>query len=82
MGLDVAVQVLRGNIRVLCRVRPPQKQSPKSASSCISSHSSSSSCISVPMDGLLCVQDVSTARLREFEFDAVFGAEASQQQVG
>jgi len=77
--LFVGLQVLRGNIRVLCRVRPMQKQSPKGPGS---SSASSSCCISVPLEGLLCVQDVATARMREFEFDAVFGPDASQQQVG
>lgn len=76
--LFAGLQVLRGNIRVLCRVRPMQKQSPKGPGS---SSASSSCCISVPLEGLLCVQDVATARMREFEFDAVFGPDASQQQV-
>lgn len=72
------MQVLRGNIRVMCRVRPPLSKSPSKGQS---ASSSSSSCITVPLEGLVCVSDVSTARQREFEFDACFGPEATQEQV-
>jgi hypothetical protein len=73
----VVLQVLRGNIRVMCRVRPVQQKSPGKASV----SSSSSSCITVLLEGLLCVQDAMTARQREFEFDACFSPEATQEQV-
>jgi hypothetical protein len=78
------LQVLRGNIRVMCRVRPPHQQqhspsrSPAAAAAFGANHGS---CISYPLEGLLAVHDASTARQREFEFDAVFAPEASQQQV-
>jgi hypothetical protein len=75
----VVLQVLRGNIRVMCRVRPVQQKSPGKVPG--SSSSNSSSCITVPLEGLLCVQDVMTARQREFEFDACFSPEATQEQV-
>jgi hypothetical protein len=77
-------QVLRGNIRVMCRVRPPHQQqhspsrSPAAAAAFGANHGS---CISYPLEGLLAVHDASTVRQREFEFDAVFAPEASQQQV-
>lgn len=75
-----AMQILRGNIRVMCRVRPAlslhQPASPQTAG-----WSGSSSCITVPLEGLLLVNDVMNGRQREYEFDAVFGPEASQQQV-
>lgn len=73
----LSVQVLRGNIRVMCRVRPVQQKSPSGGAK----GSPGSSCISVPLEGLLCVNDVASARQREFEFDACFGPEATQQQV-
>jgi hypothetical protein len=76
--------VLRGNIRVMCRVRPPhqQQQSPsRSPAATAAFGANHGSCISYPLEGLLAVHDTSTARQREFEFDAVFAHEASQQQV-
>lgn len=72
--------MLRGNIRVMCRVRPAGK-GPKSPTAPTNT-AGSASCISVPLDGLVCVNDASTARQWEFEFDAAFGPESSQEQVG
>lgn len=70
---------------MMCRVRPAQRQPAPTSPSKFNSGSTTSSgrdgCISVPLEGLLVVNDVSTARQREFEFDAVFGPDASQQQV-
>ena len=65
-------QVLRGNIRVLVRVRPPV-----SGARCA---------VAFPLEGALSVQDAASQRQREFEFDAVFGPAADQgtvfQEVG
>lgn len=60
-------QVLRGNIRVMARVRPPQP--------------SARNVVSFPLEGLLSVQDPQTLRQREFELDAVFGPDADQGRV-
>jgi len=62
-----ALQVLRGNIRVMCRVRPTLP--------------STKSAVSYPLEGMLAISD-GTFRQREFEFDAVFGPEASQVLPG
>ncbi|KAK9804304.1 hypothetical protein WJX72_006007 [[Myrmecia] bisecta] len=60
------LQVLRGNIRVMCRVRPPQ--------------ASGESAITYPLPGALCVQPPDK-RSQEFEFDAVFSPHVSQAEV-
>lgn len=60
-------QVLRGNIRVLARVRPPTRGAPPA--------------VSVPLEGLVSLQDPGSLRAREFEFDAVFGPAAAQEDV-
>jgi hypothetical protein len=65
--LHEQLQVLRGNIRVLARVRPPQP--------------SAKSVVSFPLEGLLTIQDPQSLRQRDFEFDAVFGPEADQGKV-
>lgn len=57
-------QVLRGNIRVLARVRPPAP--------------GGRSAVSFPLEGLLSLTDPASHRQREFEFDAVFGPDADQ----
>lgn len=57
-------QVLRGNIRVLARVRPPA--------------AGGRSAVSFPLEGLLSLTDPASHRQREFEFDAVFGPDADQ----
>jgi hypothetical protein len=62
-------------------VRPVQQKAPGKAPGSSSGSSHSRSCITVPLEGLLCVQDVMTARQREFEFDACFSPEATQEQV-
>ncbi|WIA19756.1 hypothetical protein OEZ85_005672 [Tetradesmus obliquus] len=83
-ALQERQQVLRGNIRVMCRVRPAhqQQQSPsRSPAATAAFGAAHGSCIGYPLEGLLAVHDASTARQREFEFDAVFAPEASQQQV-
>jgi kinesin family protein C2/C3 len=61
------VQVVRGNIRVMARVRPPQP--------------CARSVINFPLEGLLTLQDPTSCRHREFEFDAVFGPDADQGRV-
>ncbi|KAL4436364.1 hypothetical protein ABPG77_009926 [Micractinium sp. CCAP 211/92] len=68
------LQVLRGNIRVCCRVRPslsPGAGAAKEAQACG---------ITYPLPGSLCVH-ASERRQQEFEFDAVFGGEATQEEV-
>jgi len=65
--LHEQLQVLRGNIRVLARVRPPQP--------------STKTVITFPLEGLLALQDPQSLRIREFEFDAVFGPHADQARV-
>ncbi|GAX76596.1 hypothetical protein CEUSTIGMA_g4042.t1 [Chlamydomonas eustigma] len=60
------LQVLKGNIRVLCRVRPVQEQQP--------------SIITFPLEGMLTVSPTDR-RFQEFEFDHVFPPEATQDQV-
>jgi hypothetical protein len=77
--LHEQLQVLRGNIRVLCRTRPLQLSSKQQPAA--STRPSGTSCISFPLEGLLVVNDVVSARPREFEFDAVFGPDSTQQQV-
>ncbi|KAF6259988.1 P-loop containing nucleoside triphosphate hydrolase protein [Scenedesmus sp. NREL 46B-D3] len=84
--LHEQLQVLRGNIRVMCRIRPPhqqQQQSPSRspAAAAAAFGATHGSCISYPLEGLLAVHDASTARQRDFEFDAVYAPEASQQQA-
>ncbi|KAL4420520.1 hypothetical protein ABPG75_010176 [Micractinium tetrahymenae] len=68
------LQVLRGNIRVCCRVRPslsPGAGAPKEAQACG---------ITYPLPGSLCVH-ASEQRQQEFEFDSVFSGEATQEEV-
>ena len=56
-------QVLKGNIRVMCRVRPAQP--------------GQKSVITYPLEGLLTVNP-GDKRPQEFEFDHVFGPESTQ----
>ncbi|GBF90584.1 ATP binding microtubule motor protein [Raphidocelis subcapitata] len=65
--LHEQLQVLRGNIRVLARVRPPQP--------------GARTAVAFPLEGLLTVSDPASGRAREFEFDAVFGPGADQAAV-
>ena len=60
------LQTLRGNIRVICRARPPQ--------------STGDSVLAFPMPGALTVSppDRSPA---DFEFNACFGGDASQARM-
>lgn len=60
------LQVLRGNIRVMCRARPAQPGLP--------------SVIGYPLDGLLSVCSPDK-RYQEFEFDHVFGPDATQESI-
>ncbi|PSC71702.1 kinesin KIFC3 isoform X4 isoform A [Micractinium conductrix] len=64
------LQVLRGNIRVCCRVRPPASSSSKDGTAGIS----------FPYHGSLCVH-ATERRQQEFEFDSVFSGQASQEEV-
>jgi kinesin family member C2/C3 len=56
-------QVLKGNIRVMCRVRPAQP--------------THKSVISYPLEGLLTISP-GDRRPQEFEFDHVFGPQSTQ----
>jgi hypothetical protein len=73
-------QVLRGNIRVMCRVRPLQQGS-SSSSSGSSSSSRGGGVIGYPLEGSLSVSEPMSSRTRDFEFDAVFGPDVTQEQV-
>lgn len=64
------LQVLRGNIRVCCRVRPLQAPAPGQA------QAAQQEAVSYPYPGSLCL--ASERRAQEFEFDSVFSGEASQ----
>lgn len=65
------LQVLRGNIRVCCRVRP----------SLGAASGEQVAAVTYPYPGSLCVA-ASERRQQEFEFDAVFSGEASQVGTG
>jgi hypothetical protein len=60
-------QVLKGNIRVMVRVRPPSP--------------GSRPVLAYPLDGLLSITPGDGRRYQEYEFDAVFSPEVGQAQV-
>jgi len=64
--LHEQLQQLRGNIRVMCRVRPVQ--------------AGQKDIISYPLEGLLAIHPPDR-RSQEFEFDHVFGPDAEQQGI-
>mmetsp|Transcript_20588 Transcript_20588/g.45089 ORF Transcript_20588/g.45089 Transcript_20588/m.45089 type:complete len:554 (-) Transcript_20588:44-1705(-) len=64
--LHEQLQVLKGNIRVMCRVRPP--------------NGDVKPIVSYPLEGLLAITPPDR-RPQEFEFDHVFGPEASQEAI-
>ncbi|KAI3430807.1 hypothetical protein D9Q98_009218 [Chlorella vulgaris] len=76
-SLHEQLQVLRGNIRVCCRVRPALS----AGAGGLSSEKDAAACaVSYPYSGTLCIH-ASERRQQEFEFDAVFNGEASQVEV-
>jgi kinesin family protein C2/C3 len=86
-ALHEQLQVLRGNIRVLVRVRPSLQllpvplARPSGAGALLRNPGTAVSCISFPLEGALAVVDAASGRAREFEFDAVFAPGATQQQA-
>ncbi len=65
--LHEQLQVLRGNIRVMVRVRPPA--------------AGVRAVLGYPLDGLLSISPGDGRRYQEFEFDHVFSPEVGQGDV-
>jgi hypothetical protein len=61
------LQVLKGNIRVMVRVRPPSP--------------GARAVLGYPLDGLLSITPGDGRRYQEFEFDAVFSPQVIQAEV-
>ena len=62
------LQELKGNIRVLCRIRPL-------------SANEGESCLTGKEDGLLTAFNKETNEYKSFEYDKVFGADSKQEEV-
>jgi hypothetical protein len=77
--LHEQLQVLRGNIRVMCRCRPPLPPPLPG-----DTPSSPPMVVSFPLEGMLRVAppDRPGRGAHEFEFDAVFGPDAAQEVAG
>ncbi|PRW21080.1 kinesin KIFC3 isoform X3 isoform B [Chlorella sorokiniana] len=70
------LQVLRGNIRVCCRVRPCLSAGAGATAATAQQQSS----VSFPYPGSLCLH-ATERRQQEFEFDSVFSGDSSQAEV-
>ena len=70
--LHNTIQELKGNIRVFCRARPLIG---------FEIEAGEQSVVSTPMAGELVVLDPKHRQKKKFEFDEVFGAEATQDQI-
>lgn len=70
--LHNTIQELKGNIRVFCRARPLIG---------FEIEAGEQSVVSTPQEGELVVLDPKHRQKKKFEFDEVFGAEATQDQI-